>query len=570
MKKYRFYIYMALCMTLLMQSCYEDLGNYEYTTSELDAITISDEMEISSTSYIKPTFIFKVGEEVVIPIKYTINDQMLTKDQIGIEWYFGDELVSTAETLELGYQPLGNYTGLVVLTDLRYGTKYQSKYVFEVESTYTQGWAALSDHNGASMLSYIEINPNTGEYVFMDDVYAKSNEGETLSADASSMSYHIYGTSPYTYGLSIIQNNATGPIELNPQSMNPIGNVKDRFISSVDGAEFMDVAYMANAVYALTKDNKLYAREEAVYSGSIVPHASYFPASPVVVDGGAKITKWSNAARVSINFLTSWTGVLAYDELNSRLLYINGLKVTPFSDMFYANNPEPNYNGPGTDGTNVYNDITFPCPENLSGYKVLAMHTVGFDTDIIAEIIYGITPSTSVIMLLQSEADGKLYFLTFRFMDYYGMLDVDLDLFFPVPEDIKIDVDNFKALDHVGGPDHIYYFVANDGKDLYYLDAIYGTCKKIYSAQAEITAIGLGEIQNTDAAMEEFFGGDPTSFYTPYYHKFLVATKGGDITVLKVDKSVRASGNAPVLKTLSPGVGDFKYFTYMTNSTLSF
>ena len=73
MKKYRFYIYIALCMTLLMQSCYEDLGNYEYTTSELDAITISDEMEISSTSYIKPTFIFKVGEEVVIPIKYTIN-----------------------------------------------------------------------------------------------------------------------------------------------------------------------------------------------------------------------------------------------------------------------------------------------------------------------------------------------------------------------------------------------------------------------------------------------------------------------------------------------------------------
>lgn len=570
MRKYSKYILFAFLMTLLMQSCYVDKGNYDYTTSDLEAVTISTEMEYNSASSTKAPFVFKVGEEVIIPLKYTINDQMLTKEQLAVEWYFGDDLVSDGETLNLGYQPLGSYTGLVVITDLRYGTKYSSKYAFQVESTYTQGWAALSDINGATMLSYIEIDPKTGDYVFMDDVYSKSNEGETLSADVSDMSYHMYGTSPYTYGLSIVQNGPVGPIELDPHSMNVMASVRDRFISSASDIEFKDVAYMSNAVYALSKDKKVYARKESVYSGAIVPHASYFPANPVVVDGGAEVSMWANMCRVSQSSLLAWRGIIAYDELNSRTLYINDMKVTPFSSLFYANNPEPNYGGPGTDGVNTYDDITFPCPEDLSGYNVLGMYAAGYDADIIAEIIYGIIPTASVIMLLESKADQKLYFFTYRFTDYYGMLDIDLDLFFPVPADIKINKDNFKGLNHVGGPNHLFYFTANDNKDLYYLDAIYGTCKKVYTANAEITAIGLGEIQNSDAAMEEFFGGDPSGFYTPYYQKFLVATKGGDITVLKMDDAARAYGNPSVLKTLSPGVGDFKAFTYMTDSSLSY
>lgn len=570
MRKYLNYIFVTLCVTLLAQSCYKDMGNYDYTTSDLAAITISSEMEYSASSSIKPTFIFKVGEEVVIPIKYTINDPNLTKEQVSIEWYFGDEMVSTSETLNLGYQPLGMYTGMVILTDMRYDIKYYRKYAFNVESTYTQGWAALSEINGTTMLSYIEIDPNTGEYVFMDDVYAKSNDGDALSADVTGMLYHMYDTSPYTWGLSIVKNDEVGPIELDPQSMNVMGTVRDRFITSVDGVKFTDVAYLANSVYALTTDKQIYARSEAIFSGSVVPHSSYFPAAPVVVDGGAEVSKWVNLSGISRSSLTAWRGLVAYDELNSRCLYIKNMKVTPFSDLFYMNSPEPNFNGPGTDGINTYPDITFPRPEDLSGYNVLGMYAVGYDTDMIAELIYGLTPTASFVMLLESKTDGKLYFFTFRFVDYYGMLDVDLDLFFPVPEDINIDVDDFKALDHLGSPDNTFYFVANNNKDVYYLDAIYGTCKKVYTSSADITAIGLGEIQNGDATMEEFFGGDPSVFYTPYHEKFLVATAGGDITVLKMNAATRASGSAPVLETLSPGVGDFKQFAYLANSSMSY
>lgn len=570
MKKHIYTFALLLCALLTLQSCYKDTGNYVYTT-EGGALTISSEFTNSAYGVSTDDYRFKVGTPVEIEAEYVINDPMLTEDQLAFEWHFGDEVTSTEKTFRMEGLGAALYTGLLVITDLRYDTKYSSAFGFAVEDLYTKGWAVLSEKDGYSVLSYLtlddELNPT-----FIDDVYGKSNGGARLAAGVRDISYHMYLTRPYTFGLNIVQPGEEGPIELNPNNMSVIGKYNDRFISSVGDKEFSTIANTNTTkgdayTYAFTSDNELYIRQESKFDNAIVPHTGYFPAAPVTVEGDMSISHVLHTDIICQEQTTEWgASLVAYDQLNSRCVMLNGMMVYPFTESFHYEDFGIPYKGSaGYDGTDSYEDIVVPGPDDLSEYNVIGMYGLGFDTD----WFMGWDKRISVAMLLQRKSDGKFFFLTYRIEDYYGArFRLEIDLFFPLPEDITVDPDNFIGTNNMGGPTNILYFMANGNKDLYFLDAIYGTCRKIYSSADEVTAISMGEIQDIMLAMDSFFG-DPVT-WPPYYEKLLVGKKNGQLDVVQIDMAARASGNAPVVATMNPGVGEIRHMTYLRYEAWAF
>ena len=532
-------------------SCYKDNGNYDYTT-EPTAITIDEAMRSNKIDPSKEPFVFKLGEPIEIPAKYTINDPLLKPENISIEWYFGAELVASGETLTLENRPLGRYTGMLVITDLRYDQKYTSEYSFQVEGTYSNGWAIVSEKSGASILSYLEMDSNTGEYKFNEDVYAKSNEGASLPVGIRGASYHMFQTYPQVFALSLALP-GDGAIDVDCNSMSVLGNANREFINLPDNIEFKDVSYMTSpmaggSVYALTTDGKLYVREEAALeSGNVVPHAGIYPSLPLATADGYEITHWINTAKVSVMF-TGVEHLIAFDKKNSRCVVLKNNKFIPITDDFFTNNPEPNRRGYGFDGKNHYEDIVFPDPHNLSGYEVKAMYGTGLLADFM-------TGPLTVCMIL--EKDGKSYFYSFTYYDSWGSVDGDRDLFFPIPDDIGFDVETMISCDLLGGPDPVLYFTANGNKDLYFINATNGTMKKIYTSESKITGFGPGEVYNM------------MYMFTPYYENFIIGTEDGNMKVVKMDNAARAQGVSEILYEINPGVGEIKYVRFMGNAQWS-
>lgn len=554
-KQYRiFFIASLLAMAV---SCYKDMGNYDYTT-EPTAVTIDEAMRYNKIDPSKEPFVFKLGEKIVINAKYTINDPMLKPEYLNIEWFFADELVGTGETLTLENLPSGRYTGLLSITDVRYDQKYVLEFNFQVEGAYSNGWAIVSEKGNTSVLSYLEINPNTGEYIFNTDVYGKSNEGALLPNGIRSASYHMIGSYPQVFALSLALP-GDGAMDIDCNNMTEIGNVNKEFTSPMPGLEFKDVAYMTEmnggTVYALTTDGKLYTRKESTYQGNVVPHAGIYPTVPFITADGYEISHWVNTAKVSV-MMTSIEHLIAYDKKNARCVELKGNKMYPFSQSSYINYPEPNRGGPGFDGENYYNDIVFPDPYDLSDYEVVAMYGVGLDTDFLFA-----TGALNICMILRK--DGKDYFYSFTFYDSWGTVDVDLNLFFPIPSEINLDAEKMLSFDVLGGPDSFLYFTANGNKDLYFINVVNGTMKKIYTSSSEITGIGLGEVQNIYAGLGM---GD----YSAYYQSLVIGTVDGNVKVVRMDNSARANGISQVLYETNPDVGHLKYIRFMGNSQISF
>lgn len=558
MKRLYRILFMSLALAAAV-SCYKDNGNYDYTT-EPTAITIDDAMRTNKIDPTKEPFVFKLGEPIEIPAKYTINDPMLKPENIGFEWYFASELVGTGETLTLENLPLGRYIGMLIITDLRYDQKYTLEYSFQVEGTYSNGWAIVSEKSGTSILSYLEIDANTGEYVFKDDVYGKSNEGATLPAGIRSATYHMISSYPQTFALSLGVP-GDGAVDIDCNSMSVIGNVNREFISSPGNVEFKDVAYMTTDfsggnVFALTTNGVLFARDEVTLNTNVIPHAGIFPSVPIATSDGYSISHWINTSKISVQ-MTFMDHLLAYDEKNSCCVELKRNKFIPITEDFYSDQVEPNRRGPGYDGDangNYYEDIVFPEPYDLNGYNVEAMYGVGMYADMM-------TGPLTVCMIL--EKGGQEYFYSFTFYDDGYSVDIDLDLFFPIPAEIGLDTDTMIASDFLGGPDAILYFTANGNKDLYYINAINGTMKKIYTSESKITGIGQGQVQ-------DMYAGWGISEWTAYYETFIIGTEDGKMRVVRMDAAARAQGVSEILYEGDPGVGEVKYARYMSNSPISF
>ena len=565
MKRILTVVSIATALLLSMQACYKDYGNYDYTTEDIyssnwkstsGAIRISPDMRTNPTNPAVSPFIFSVGEQVVVPAKYEIMDKTLNESDIRFEWYYGGELYSTEKTFVLDNCPTGRYTGMLVLTDTRYNQQYPSDFSFDVNEAYSSGWAMISEKDGESHLSYLYIDPTAEDqassFILYKDVYASANNGAKLAPGVTHLTAHGYSCYPQIFAINIVQPGEEGPIDLNAHNMSVMGHIRNEFMAGASSVDFKEIIYKQDNVYALATDGSVYVRREETYGFSdYVPHTGVFPTSPIT---GIKVFHWTDTTPVSSDMSAQCPVVIAYDENSKGCVQLSGYQATPMGDDFFINSYEAHRGGPGFDGTNEYPDITYPDPGDLSGYKVLKMNCCGFDADWLA-----MEQSLSVVMLLQRESDGKLFFYSFRYFNSWGTIDIDLDLFFPVPDNIPMDPATMITGDLVGGPDNIIFFTGTGNKDLYFFNAITGAIKKFYTAPAQITAFHSGEIQNPMAALG--FGD-----WTQYAEKFVVATSDGKVRVLKMSRTDRASGNSSELYSFNSDLGPVTKIAFQSDS----
>lgn len=543
-------------LIVLAAACSKDNGNYDYT-NEADAITISNYMRVNEAGLNYDAFMFKMGEDVIIPAKYTINDPTLTEKDILFEWFFGDEVVSNEPVLNLGPQAAGLYTGLLQMTDLRYGMKYALEYSFRVSAKYTDGWAILTEKDGQSYISYLNVDPKTGDYVYEENSFGKANQDFVIPAGVWSMDHHMYDTYPQVFALTLVAPGNPGAIDISINDMSVYGKFKNEFTGGTIEKDLDKVSVMQTFVAATDTDGKLYLRKEATQSFYTAPHASLFPSYPVVLeDGPVCIKDWVSMTGLG-NMIASVDFIIGYDSVGERCVYITEGQATPLNEDFFANAYEPHRRDVGFDGTNSYPDIVYPDPDDLSDYEVLKMNGCGWDCDLFAD------PALSVVMLLKHKTTGKLYIYTYRFFSAWGSVDVDLDLFFPVPENINIDPKTMYAHNIIGGPDSIVYFTANGNKDLYYFNAIRGTFGKVYSSSSPITAVGQGQVQGylVSLGLGEF---------SPYIDQMVIGCEDGSIKVFQMDAAARISGNPKLLYTVPNTLGAMKFATYLPNDSTNF
>lgn len=545
-------------LLFLMTACIKDMGTYSYTT-EPDDITISSEMFRNPATQLPITFTQEM--EVIIPLKYTINDPHLTKSNLSFTWYLGNEIVSNEETLNLGYMAPASYYGVVVITDNRYGMDYSGQFAFTVTPVYTDGWAVLSDDGLKSELGYLQKDPNTGEFKFIADVYGKANDGKTLASGSGPLIYHYYNDmAPQTFGLTVMQPGQEGPVDLNANDMTILGKIKENFIGEIPVGDFRDMSWnkISDMVCAVSGDGQLYFREEYFYDNEPVPFAAKF-SSPYVMDQGYDVTHMINTIPLSPMMISSVPYFLCYDEMHSRMLTVWKSTVLPFSDAFYTNGLNETHmpGDPGFDGTNIIPDIYFPGPEDLSDYEVLKVIACGFD---IAASWVGATPYMTIVMFLRSKSSPEdIYLLSFDYWDTstdygIGSIDIDLQLFYKWPQDVyPIDPETMIIRNNLGNY-HTFYFTGKDNRNIYYFDTSNAFTRRIYSSDTEITAYRQGEVANG------------FMMYGIYYQLFVVGDASGKLTIL--DMTDVPGSSAKIVDEIQTDAGKITNMEFLPNNIM--
>lgn len=529
MKKIYTFISFAAAALFALASC-EKVSEDSIFVTEYGAIVISDDMRTNPVSQTLGAFVFVAGEDIVIPAKYEIVDKSLKESELGFEWFFADKVASTENTVNLGKMPAGRYSGMLVITDKRDGTKYSKEFNFQVNaSAYEDGWAVLTDDGTNSHVNYITADPNTGEYIFVEDVLYGAS-GITLPTGMTDMEYHMYNIFPQVFAVALAGPDKESCIEVQYNNMEVLGNFAKEFVGEND-VVFSNIEIFEDFVAASTKDGDFFLREEGGVAWGRIPHAAFFPSRPMVIGGGLKVSHIASFSPVG----NAMTGMMldqktfAFDALNGRTLIVGADGAVPLDEFYYLDGS--NSGNSGFDGTSYYEDISFPDPWDLGDYNVLWMEGTGASIDFECY-----APIQSVVYFLEHKNTGAKYIYAFDYMCWVG---ITLDLFFPFPSQISIDPATMASCRMVGGNNNYVFFTANSNKDIYALNALSGTLKKVYSASSPVTGMVLGKIGD----MMESWGGTPTL----YDQTIVVGQEDGTILVLEMNDAV-ISGAEPTVK----------------------
>jgi hypothetical protein len=171
MKKRIIPFFSLAVITLLLNSCYKDKGNYIY--SAINQITI----KTSSSNY-----------NVVLPdsLKIDLELEQTMPDGAGVsfQWVMYPQTGAplTRRTLDttqnlrakITEEP-GSYLLDVFVKDRKTGIESQKRFNINVFSAYSEGWVVVEEKTGGCDLSMI-----TPADVVFKDIYSKANKGQLL------------------------------------------------------------------------------------------------------------------------------------------------------------------------------------------------------------------------------------------------------------------------------------------------------------------------------------------------------------------------------------------------------
>ncbi len=585
MKRILYKAVLPLFAVLSLSGCIEDKGHYDYKS---DGDGIEFKVTYPDALY---GFAFTLGEDIIIdgmvithdgkimrdgqvitpddenPIKgvqIIMKDPSMKDTDLSYEWIRGgyDPIFTDTPVLTLTNVPVGMHALVVVVTDNRYGTKYACQFIdYTITSEYTDGWVVLSEGAGSSVLSYVRYRND--DFTISDgDVYALNNEGEELGGEPISLSYHLENCADgYEYALSVVQKGGIGPVDLNAGSMKKYVNVFNEF-TGTPSFNINSISYKRNSVFALTDQGDVYVRPEVYYTPpggwaeGLVRHATRFTGAPIYIERGMKITHWINY-NAMLSMLYNLDYALAFDDLNKRIVQIVGNDGVARPIDYYDSAIMPG--DPGTDGVTQFPALSFPGPDDLSGYDMVFMSGFGGTWD----DAFGDEVTMRVACVLKSKSNGKYYLFTFGYVaEFMGGYHIELDKFYELPVQ-NIDQDVVYTSYFIG--EYYLMFTTNNNRDLYMMDLYRGYGKVLYHSGSQITALKAGE---TSDLMVAWDAGDPG----PYNQMFAVGTADGKFIVLDVSPSVMALGNtadAPELKRFETGMGKIASIEFMSNTAFT-
>ena len=267
---------------LIITSCYEDKGNYDYR--EMNDIEISVETESSSYALgdkvtSKPKLVFTLGKESSdLSYEWTFDGHVIA-DTRDLEWV-ADTIASTKE---LRLAVMDNNTGV---------TYFGSTYI-SVSSAYaSNGWVVLSEKEGISTLAFLREQTEEGilKPVVTRDIYQMIN-GVPMGTQPVSMYPHWterWDGEDKTSWLWVAQKGGQGAVDISGSSYKQEGILSQMFLSKSYPEGFVPVGVidMQFLTMAIGEDGTIYTR---VKDSNLLFNSSNFLDRPLTSDEEGKV-----------------------------------------------------------------------------------------------------------------------------------------------------------------------------------------------------------------------------------------------------------------------------------------
>ena len=312
-------IYAYLIIFLAFISCYDDKGNYDYTS--LNSVTI-EPFSFGSISY---------GDTLQYSPELTFSGDT-TSSNFDFEWtLFGTKKFKSRDLFYIT-DTIGSGIIILHITDKKTGAIYSQHTILTTKSPYeTDGFVILSRGAGnESILSYLRQSYNsnynateTNYYTYKDfyNVYEEINK-ESLGQEPVRIMQHFhesdYNHNSETGSFWILQG-GNNSLDVSGISFEKDVLLKDQFLDGVPaGFEPFDIVDMTWSTFVIGKDGKMYSRKK---NSEFLFNSGYFLSEPVTFEENGT-THEVNGLGVIHHRYTAGSYTLLYEKNLHRFLLI--------------------------------------------------------------------------------------------------------------------------------------------------------------------------------------------------------------------------------------------------------
>lgn len=375
---------------LILTSCYEDKGNYDY--KEMNDIKISVSTESDS---------YALGDKVVSKpdLVFTLGN---ANSDLSYEWTFDGHVIADTKDLEWIADTIASTKELrLAVFDNKTGVSYFGSTYISVTSTYaSNGWVVLSEKEGNSTLAFLREQTEEGvlKPVVTRDIYQMIN-GTPMGTQP--VSIYSHWTEPWdgedkNSWLWVAQKGGPGAIDISGSSYKREGILSQMFLSKSYPEGFVPEAVidMQFLTMAVSEDGTIYTR---VKDSNLLFNSSNFLDRPLTSDKEGKVKV--DGSMIAYGPFDEHGGMLLYDKNSSQYLHIADYK--SWQGYVYSGKVLP---------LNVDEAEYMPADARLNNMKDYKVHFVG------AYRSSWEVPYMSII----EDKSGKFYIQRFTVEDYGG------------------------------------------------------------------------------------------------------------------------------------------------------
>lgn len=539
MKRYVKLLTALLAGVFLATACYEDKGNYDYSTTGDDILVY----RMDTMQNVRLTWSY--DENISIEPGYRILHDGVTENDLAYEWSIDGEVVSQERILEIDPLRVGRHAGSFTVIDTKHEIRYSTIFTLVITSSFAEGWVILSDDGGQSLLSFINLIDATTPDELIRDAYGDVN-GEALGSDPRKIRLVAYDGQTPTYEWEVLQ--GSGSVSIDQATMTKVTDINSEFIGGTAPEGFIPVDGFQRdgGSILLSEDGKVYQRDFSFYNDYPVAHSGKYGTTPVYFDGGMEIALMNGFDHFTNKSYGHIPFALLYDRQNNRLLSVYGYNVkgniaSEFGTFRAVRIPEASSVQPGD--TDPESGLVFPDVAALGDYTVGKMGArVAFSTT-------GVATTATNILLLKNQTDGKYYLLSFDYkMNSETSVAITLNWFRAMPE---VEGFNDESLFEVcvAGIETVFFTAGTNNNTLYAYDLVAGTATSVYTAPARISSLCPGVVAFPDVL-------DLVLPYvkTNYKDRMMLGTESGQLVLLDISEAAVTAGSTPEIASFS-GLG---------------